>query len=417
MRLACGTAAYMAPEVLNGDYDRKCDLWSTGVVVFILLMGYMPFGSQDNQQEARIKSGQIIYKEDLWQKLSGASRSFVGALLQVDPEQRPTANEALDHTWLQTDIPVSPSNAFDERKIVRSMQAFANASKFRRACMSMMAWSLTNEERSEVRKAFLDMDKERTGAITLVQLKQVLEEHVCITDMELQRIFQSLDGDCDDEVSYSDFLSAMVASSIQMNDNLIMSAFNRFDIDHTGYITVQNLRQVLSSTSSEEEIQKIMDSLDLSRDGKISREEFQAFLVEPNEEIGEAALRIIDSEVRQRKSGSTTKSNGFGATATLGGTGLLSATGPLPNLVGQQHSNGGHSSNGNDPHHNNHHPPTLSLPPDGNAPIARPSSTKRVVIVENGSTEPPPEGTTESDWAVGKKKKGGSGRSTACTVS
>mmetsp|Transcript_169832 Transcript_169832/g.545079 ORF Transcript_169832/g.545079 Transcript_169832/m.545079 type:complete len:158 (+) Transcript_169832:174-647(+) len=148
MHLACGTAAYMAPEVLTGDYDKKCDLWSTGVVVFILLMGYMPFASPENKQEEKIKASKIDIKQAQWSQLSEDARDFVLNLLTVDPAKRLSAPEALEHRFLKDTSKLSTTPKVDTDKMFASMKAYANASKFRRACLSLMIWSLTTEDLS-----------------------------------------------------------------------------------------------------------------------------------------------------------------------------------------------------------------------------------------------------------------------------
>lgn len=97
-----GTPYYMSPEIINGSYDRACDLWAIGVVCYILLSGYPPFnGYTDSQVHESTMNGTIIFERQVWGKLSKLSRNFVRQLLIKDKLKRiSSANEALKHQWV-----------------------------------------------------------------------------------------------------------------------------------------------------------------------------------------------------------------------------------------------------------------------------------------------------------------------------
>merc|ERR1712032_807076 len=154
---------------------------------------------------------------------------------------------------------------------------FASASQFRRAAMHMMAWSLTNEERAQVRRSFIDMDVTRTGTITASEFKQVLEERFHISDDEASEAFRALDANNQNEIHYSEFLAAMVSSRIKIHDDLLLTAFKRFDTDNSGSITKDNLRHVLGSSCSSELIEAMILDVDCANDGQISYQEFISY--------------------------------------------------------------------------------------------------------------------------------------------
>merc|ERR1712190_459765 len=142
--------AYVAPEVLNKNYTGQCDLWSIGVIVFILLAGYMPFNGTEDVQIAQIRAGRFTVKADKWANISDKAKDFSKKLLTVDPNTRLTAEQAMEHPWIRdrdtafgaTDSQTTGTGL--DKSTVGALQAYAEASQFRRACMSMMAWSLTN---------------------------------------------------------------------------------------------------------------------------------------------------------------------------------------------------------------------------------------------------------------------------------
>merc|ERR1712032_1790232 len=88
MRMSCGTLSYVAPEVLSKNYGSQCDLWSLGVIGFILLSGYMPFSGSETVQTKHITEGRYTMKPDRWNKVSKEAIHFTQSLLQVNPEKR-----------------------------------------------------------------------------------------------------------------------------------------------------------------------------------------------------------------------------------------------------------------------------------------------------------------------------------------
>jgi len=109
MRTACGTPGYVAPEVLTHDaYSEQVDMWSLGVIVYILLCGFPPFyGDNDAQMFKKIKAANYKFLQPYWDEISEEAKDFVRNLLIVDPTKRMTAEKALQHTWLTHGKPSS----------------------------------------------------------------------------------------------------------------------------------------------------------------------------------------------------------------------------------------------------------------------------------------------------------------------
>mmetsp|Transcript_36690 Transcript_36690/g.110746 ORF Transcript_36690/g.110746 Transcript_36690/m.110746 type:complete len:386 (+) Transcript_36690:2-1159(+) len=297
MELSCGTLSYVAPEVLGKSYTSQCDLWSLGVIVFILLVGYMPFsGSSERQQVSAIRSGKYNMRKDRWSRVSAAGFDFVQKLLVVDPEVRLNAEQALEHPWVQKQH-VSGRQEEMSSDIADALVGFARESQFRRSVMQLMAWSLTAEERAEVRGAFLELDSSKTGIIKLSELKQVLEAKFHVTEDEAAQVFNALDTNHDHEINYSEFLAAMVSSRIALHDDLIKETFRRFDAENAGYITQEALTQILGEDI---DVKHVMAQIDQNHDNKISHAEFIAYLRNGNAHASheDAANRLIDKHLQ-----------------------------------------------------------------------------------------------------------------------
>ncbi|KAL4430960.1 hypothetical protein ABPG75_006216 [Micractinium tetrahymenae] len=102
----CGTLHYMAPEIVQHQrYSLAVDVWSLGVILFILLTGRMPFDGKDAESiAAAIEAGHYCTASELWGRISQPAQDLVRSLLQTDPEKRLTAQQVLQHPWLTTDL-------------------------------------------------------------------------------------------------------------------------------------------------------------------------------------------------------------------------------------------------------------------------------------------------------------------------
>jgi len=298
MAVSCGTLAYVAPEVLAKSYDSQCDMWSVGVTIFIVLFGYMPFSGAEEKQVRDIKAGKFSYKPDVWKRVSATGQDFVRSLLVVDPKVRLTAEAALKHPWITERDTLKPETL--DQSVVDALCAFGQASAFRRACMSMMAWSLSVDERAKVRDAFIELDINQTGTIKLHEFKQVLESKFHLDDNRIRAVFKSLDINNTHEIHYTEFLAAMVSTRLALHDDLLRQTFKRFDVDNSGFITADNLKAVLGETFEGNEVATIMQEADATHDGQISYDDWIQYLKGPaGENHMDAASRVIDTQLKQ----------------------------------------------------------------------------------------------------------------------
>jgi len=277
-RKASGTLSYTAPEVLEGRYTQQCDQWSLGVIVFVLLSGYMPFSGTEMEQMQSISAGHYVMKSERWDTIGEQAKSFTKALLKVDPKERLTADAALDHPFIA-------NQRFDEKNrvdhaVVAALRDYGHQSRFRRVCCSMMAWSLSQEERGRVEEYFLALDENHNGAICFDTLKKVMVDKYHLPKSEAKRAFHALDSSHHKEIHYSDFLAAMLSngSKIELHEELLHEAFRKFDTDGSGYITADNLRTVLGDSFEGCKVEKLINEADTEKNGCVSYHEFAAYL-------------------------------------------------------------------------------------------------------------------------------------------
>jgi calcium-dependent protein kinase len=303
MDVSCGTLSYVAPEVLSKSYTSQCDMWSFGVIVFILLVGYMPFsGREDQEQIRKIKKGEFTVKKAKWDKVSPLAFEFVKKLIVVNPSKRLSPIEALEHSWI---LNCNDGGSHLDQSIADSLRDYAKMTKFRKSCLQLMAWSLNREERATVRDAFLELDTGKTGQINLTQLKDVLQTRFHLPEGDAEQVFKELDSNDDDGIQYSEFLAAMMASRVKFHDELLKETFRRFDSDGTGYVTSSNLKSVLGDEVDADEVMRLVDE---NHDGQISYEEFIGFIKKSDDEVNSAVHEkihdMIDREHSKREAGS-----------------------------------------------------------------------------------------------------------------
>ena len=105
-----GTSYYIAPEVLGKYYNEKCDVWSIGVMLYILLSGRPPFdGDDDNEITEQVKIGNISYKDEIWKEISGEGIDLLKRMLNTNFKKRVSARDCLSHPWFKN----APNKAID----------------------------------------------------------------------------------------------------------------------------------------------------------------------------------------------------------------------------------------------------------------------------------------------------------------
>lgn len=235
MKTHCGTLSYIAPEVLGRGYTKQCDMWSLGVIVFILLSGHMPFYGGDEQQIEKIKQGHYSMKVEEWQHISAEGMDFVRCLLNLDANLRLTAKQALQHPWLSTRYP-EPSPSLSSL-VLTSLGSHVTGPNLRQYCRKLVAQMLPSTDQTWAAELFDALDTSQTGKVLLADcLKKFDASH------EVHKSLPSLDGLKDCEIKFSDFLAALIPLQPDASDELVNAIFRRFDSEKAGYITWSQLR-------------------------------------------------------------------------------------------------------------------------------------------------------------------------------
>ncbi|XP_043723731.1 calcium-dependent protein kinase 30-like [Telopea speciosissima] len=276
-----GSPYYMAPEVLKRNYGPEVDIWSAGVILYILLCGVPPFWAETEQGVAQaILRGMIDFKRDPWPRVSESAKSLVRQMLESDPKKRLTAQQVLDHSWLQNAKKASNVPLGD---IVRTrLKQFSVMNRFKKKAMRVIAEHLSVEEVEIIRDMFKLMDTDNNGKITYEELKAGLQKVGSqLAESEMKLLMEVADVDGNGTLDYGEFVTVTIHLQKMENDEHIRRAFTFFDRDGNGYIEMDELREALTDDSGEtdaEVLNDILREVDTDKDGKISYEEFVAMM-------------------------------------------------------------------------------------------------------------------------------------------
>ncbi|XP_057516661.1 calcium-dependent protein kinase 10-like [Amaranthus tricolor] len=276
-----GSPYYMAPEVLRRNYGPEVDVWSAGVILYILLCGVPPFWAETEQGVAlAILRGVLDFKREPWPQISETAKSLVKQMLDPDPKKRLTAQQVLEHPWIQN-AKKAPNVPLGD--IVRTrLKQFAGMNRFKKRALRVIAEHLSVEEVEIIKDMFMLMDTDRDGRITFEELRAGLRKVGSqLAEPEIKLLMEVADVDGNGYLDYGEFVAVTIHLQKMENDEHFHRAFMYFDKDGSGYIELDELRDALADESAQTDsdvVTQIMQEVDTNKDGRISYEEFVAMM-------------------------------------------------------------------------------------------------------------------------------------------
>ncbi|CAA0805873.1 Calcium-dependent protein kinase 17 [Striga hermonthica] len=275
-----GSAYYIAPEVLKRRYGPEVDIWSIGVMLYILLSGVPPFWAEsENGIFNAILRGHIDFSSDPWPSISSGAKDLVRKMLMSDPKQRLTASEVLSHPWIKEDGE-APDTPLDNAVLSRLKQ-FKAMNQFKKVALRVIAGCLSEEEIMGLKEMFKGMDTDNSGTITLEELNQGLSKQgTKLSEYEVKQLMEAADADGNGTIDYEEFITATMHMNRMDREEHLYTAFQYFDKDNSGYITIEELEQALREFGMEDgkDIREIINEVDSDHDGRINYDEFAAMM-------------------------------------------------------------------------------------------------------------------------------------------
>ncbi|CAN4108539.1 unnamed protein product [Withania somnifera] len=297
-----GSIDYVSPEALSRDkITTKTDIWSLGVIVYILLSGYPPFFAPSNRQKQQmILNGQFSFDEKTWKNISSSAKQLISSLLKVDPNMRPTAQEIVEHPWVRGELAKEEEM---DAEIVSRLQSFNARRKFRAAAMASVlsssfslrskklkklvgsSYDLKPEELENLSHIFKKICKNGENA-TLLEFEEVLKAMEMTSLVPLAgRIFDLFDNNRDGTVDRREIIGGFSSLKYSQGDDALRLCFQMYDTDRSGCISKEEVASMLRALPEDclpiditepGKLDEIFDLMDANSDGKVTFDEFKA---------------------------------------------------------------------------------------------------------------------------------------------
>ncbi|KAJ4970781.1 hypothetical protein NE237_003880 [Protea cynaroides] len=274
-----GSPYYVAPEVLRKHYGPECDVWSAGVILYILLSGVPPFWDETEQGIfEQVLKGELDFESDPWPSVSDSAKDLVRRMLVRDTKKRLTAHQVLCHPWVQVDG-VAPDKPLDSAVLTRLKQ-FSAMNKLKKMAIRVIAENLSEEEIAGLKEMFNMIDTDHSGQITFEELKAGLERAGSnLKESEIYALMQAADIDNNGTIDYGEFLAATLHMNKLDREDHLFAAFSYFDKDGSGYITKDELQQACEDFGIENvTLDDLIREVDQDNDGHIDYSEFVAMM-------------------------------------------------------------------------------------------------------------------------------------------
>lgn len=286
-----GTSFYIAPEVLRNGYNEKCDLWSCGVILYILLCGSPPFyGKNEKEIFTKILSGNFSFRHKIWNKISEEAKDLVKKLLEINPGKRLSAKDALNEKWFK--VNENPTGIIKNNNFsifIKNITEFCAEQKLQQATLAFLVHNFApKEELDELKEIFFAFDKNGDGKISKEEFVTGLSNSNNLNTIlqnsgDIEGIIKNIDTDNNGYIGFEEFCIALINKEKILTENNLRMAFNVFDRDKSGGINQNELKYILgeyNSSAKEYLWKKMIEQIDLNRDGQISYEEFKKMMMD-----------------------------------------------------------------------------------------------------------------------------------------
>ncbi|RLN30846.1 hypothetical protein C2845_PM05G17620 [Panicum miliaceum] len=306
---------YVAPEVLKKHYGQEADVWSAGVIIYILLCGVPPFWAETEQGIfEQVLHGSLDFDSDPWPSVSDNAKDLLRRVLIRDPRKRLTAHQVLceyyyhhhhcvaccllvcapwlitssstgrlplllaGHPWLQTigSVPDKPLHS----AVLSRLKQFSAMNKLKKMALRVIAENLSEEEIAGLKEMFKMMDTDNSGQINFEELKAGLQRvGANMKESEIYQLMQAADIDNSGTIDYGEFIAATLHLNKVEKEDHLFAAFQYFDKDGSGYITADELQQACDEFGIEDvRLEDTIGEVDQDNDGRIDYNEFVAMM-------------------------------------------------------------------------------------------------------------------------------------------
>ena len=277
----------MAPEVLKQRYNEKCDIWSCGVIMYILLSQRPPFGGRDDYEIMEtVKTGKYDLTSPPFNTISDQAKDLIKKTLTMDPNKRITAEEALNHPWFKNNKSKELFNRVKDQNTIKdfidNLKRYKRTSVIQETALAYLVRHFTQiKDVVNACKLFNQIDHSQDGKITKDELFKGINAIYKSSTLkkDIDDIFKNLDMDNDGYIGYEEFVRGAVNKEYFVQPNVLKFAFRYFDKDDSGEITFDEIKELFyESVPDKNQVNEVLNAIikevDVDNNKKIDFEEF-----------------------------------------------------------------------------------------------------------------------------------------------
>ena len=280
-----GSPFYVAPEVLAGNYDEKCDVWSIGILAYCLLVGCPPFFSTNKEEVfKKIKFQVLKFPEEKFKNISENAKNFLKNVLIKNPKKRPTAMEALNNLWFQAELIDEINDKELHYSCLEKINNFHKPFTFTKRVIELLIKNLPNAQTMKFKKIFNALDKKKIGFISVDDLEKVMNDldldvnETQIARVGTRRYEKYLKSTIKNNIqtpmiNFTNFIAAVIDKNIIDSKQKLRDVFNFLDTNKAGYLTVKSVQKAFERTGKKttlEDVKKMFEEIGVGANQSIN---------------------------------------------------------------------------------------------------------------------------------------------------
>ena len=282
-RTFAGSTTYMAPEVMTADYNEKSDLWSIGVILYVLLVRILPFNNSKEKTQYNTLNSDYL-------SLSENAKDLISKLLKYDATERITAEDALKHHFFNTDD-INNIYYLDYNiviKLLMNLEKYKSDNIIKSTVLAYLIHLNSNiQEYIDASKLFHSLDSDHDGKLNKNDLIIAFVKYFNLSNEQAinkaDQIFKNIDTNKNELIENEEFIVGCINPEIFYSYDYLKFAFYFFDKNHNGSISISEIIDKFSETSklstkSKEQLVNMFNQIDSNKDGCISFDEFSFFI-------------------------------------------------------------------------------------------------------------------------------------------
>ncbi|AFZ79672.1 calcium/calmodulin-dependent protein kinase type, putative [Theileria equi strain WA] len=280
-----GTVYYVDPEVIDGCYNEKCDIWSTGVIVYMMLSGSPPFNSEGDKEILwKIKRATLRFEGVRWTSVSDTAKDFIRYLLNRNGNERPSAEMALRHEWLKSEY-MRYSNFKVPVELLKHIIHFSRKSPLHRVVIALSVLESDRQCPKEVYRAFFAINTRKNGTISFDEFYTAMKSHLDISHQECIKVYNTIGYRGTPELNYTEFVTAVIEHYGILDINMLSLVYKKLDVLGKGFIDLKSFTAAIGKYFNDVSAEEIFRNTDQNQDGFIDFVEFCESLTAVNPEV------------------------------------------------------------------------------------------------------------------------------------